>query len=108
MNEEIEMNDLDDEPDLLTEIVIAGQSGAELAIFALADALKRAGVIDSNALAQKVERIISDTSYADLPRARFEQPLKQVLWAMSDRSEAEELRIFGDLKVRRAPTPPTE
>lgn len=109
MNEEIDLDEsMDDEPDLVTEVVIAGQNGAELAIFALADAIKKAGLIDEKALISKVERIISSTSLTDLPRARYEQPLKQILWAMSDRSAEEELRIFGDLKVNRAPTPPGE
>lgn len=109
MNENIDLDEAqDDEPDFMTEIVVAGQSGAELAIFALADAIKKAGLIDEKALTSKVERIIKETSLTDLPRARFEQPLKQILWAMSDRSAEEELRIFGDLKVNRAPTPPAE
>ena len=103
MNQENDLSESSgDEPDLAAALK-ATQEGTALAIFALAEALKKSTAVDVQGLSEKVERIIKHANPGLDPHTghHFLLPLKQVLWAMSDRSAAEELRIFGDLKVNR-------
>lgn len=101
MNKENDLSAQQTEAPELAAALKATQEGTALAIFALADALKKSTAVDVQSLSEKVERIIKHASPDLHPGTGdcFLLPLKQVLWAMSERSAADELRIFGDLKL---------
>lgn len=101
MNEEIT---LDDELDAMRSQL----EGLTASVYALAFALKRTGSIDERVLEEKVHSLITHTSATKPVPEQFERPLKHLLWALSDQSPDAELRIFGDLRANRAPTPPAE